>query len=82
MRCISGVPNGLVTATALAAMRHEYVIERMSQAVEAYRADYLRIKQAGNEVTAGELAAAIEAYKEALENLSEALHAPPYRDDS
>ena len=50
-------------------MRHEYVIERMSQAVEAYRADYLRIKQAGNKVTAGELAAAIGAYKESLENL-------------
>ena len=50
--------------------------------MEACRADYLRIKQAGNEVTAGDLAAAIGAYKEALENLSEALHAPPYPDDS
>jgi hypothetical protein len=43
-----------------------------NQAVEACRADYLRIKQAGNEVTAGELAAALGAYREALENLSEA----------
>jgi hypothetical protein len=67
---------------AFAAMRHEHVIARMSQSVEACRADYLRIKQAGNEVTAGDLAAAIGAYKEALENLSEALHAPPYPDDS
>jgi hypothetical protein len=54
----------------------------MIQAVEACRADYLRIKQAGNEVTAGKLAAAIGAYKEALENLSEALHAPAYLNDS
>jgi hypothetical protein len=63
-------------------MRNEHVIARMSQAVEACRADYLRIKQAGNEATAGELAVAIGTYKEALESLSEALHAPPYRDDS
>jgi hypothetical protein len=61
-------------------MGHEQAIERMTQAVEARRADYLRIKQAGNEITAGELAEALEAYKEALENLSGALHAPPHRD--
>ena len=63
-------------------MVHEHVIARMTQAVEACRADYLRIKQAGNEVTARELAAALGAYEDALENLSGALHAPPHPDRS
>jgi hypothetical protein len=54
----------------------------MTQAVENSRGDYLRIKQAGNEVTAAELAAALGAYEEALENLSGALHAPQHCDGS
>jgi hypothetical protein len=63
-------------------MGRKHLVTRMTQAVEAYRADYLRMKQAGNEVTAAELVAALGAYEEALQNLSEALHALRRRDDS
>jgi hypothetical protein len=57
-------------------MGREDVIARMTQVVENSRGDYLRMKQAGNEVTPVELATALGAYEEALENLSGALHAP------
>jgi hypothetical protein len=77
---VRGLPNGLVTATTTAVGRED-VIAWMTQAVENSRADYLRMKQAGNEVTANELAETRGAYEKALERLSRALHAGPARAD-
>jgi len=52
----------------------EDLIARLMQAVERHRAHYVRMKQAANNVTVGEVAEAFEAYQAALETLTGAVH--------